>query len=132
MEATSASLATVPCGSDGRRSWPLELKVKVVAETLIDGETVKAVAERYELIPSTVSDWRRMARQGRLVLPSQDGIDFVPVEIEVSVAVAKASPTTFSGSLDLIKGDVIVRLEATPAIRIARSYRPWLRDLAIP
>jgi hypothetical protein len=39
------------------------LKARIVAETLIEGDTVKAVAKRYELIPSTVSDWRRMARQ---------------------------------------------------------------------
>ena len=59
-----------------------ELKARIVAETLIEGETVKAVAKRYELIPSTVSDWRRMARQGKLVLPNLDGMDFVPVEVE--------------------------------------------------
>jgi transposase len=55
------------------------LKAQVLAETLIEGETVNAVAERYELIPSTVSDWRRMARQGELAPPNLDGMDFVPV-----------------------------------------------------
>lgn len=34
----------------------------------VEGETVNAVAKRYELIPSMVSDWRRMTRQG-IVLP---------------------------------------------------------------
>ena len=53
-----------------------------MAETLIEGATVKAVDKRYELIPSTVSDWRRMARMGKLVLPNLDGMDFVPVRIE--------------------------------------------------
>ena len=47
------------------RRWPFELKAQIVAETLIEGATVKAVAKRYELIPSTVSDWRRMARMGK-------------------------------------------------------------------
>ncbi len=120
MGATSEFLATVPRRADGRRSWPPELKAHVVAETLIEGETVKAVAKRYELIPSTVSDWRRMARQGTLVLPNLDGMDFVPVEIEATVPVAQPSPTTFSGTLDVVKGDVTVRLDAaTPATRIA-------------
>ncbi|WP_234702912.1 transposase [Thalassobacter stenotrophicus] len=80
MGATSEFLAMLPRRADGKRTWPPELKAQVVAETLIEGETVNAVAKRYELIPSTVSDWRRMARQGKLVLPNLDGMDFVPVE----------------------------------------------------
>ena len=120
MGATSEFLARVPRRADGKRDWPLELKARIVAETLIEGETVKAVAKRYELIPSTVSDWRRMARQGKLVLPNLDGMDFVPVEIEVPAPVAQPLPVTSSSTIDLIRGDVTVRLDAgTPAARIA-------------
>ena len=79
MGAISEFLASVPRRADGKRNWPPDLKARIVAETLLEGETVKAVAQRYELIPSTVSDWRRMARQGKLVLPNLDGMDFVPV-----------------------------------------------------
>ena len=122
--ATSEFLARVPRRTDGKRDWPPELKARIVAETLIEGETVKAVAKRYELIPSTVSDWRRMARQGKLGLPNLDGIDFVPVEIEASVPVAQPSPVISSGKIDLIKGDVTVRLDAaTPAARVAEIAR---------
>ena len=122
--ATSEFLARVPRRTDGKRDWPPELKARIMAETLIEGETVKAVAKRYELIPSTVSDWRRMARQGKLVLPNLDGIDFVPVEIEASVPVAQPSPVISSGKIDLIKGDVTVRLDAaTPAARVAEIAR---------
>ena len=124
MGAISEFLASVPRRADGKRNWPSELKARIVAETLIEGETVKAVARRYELIPSTVSDWRRMARQGKLVLPNLDGIDFVPVEIEASVPVAQPSPVISSGTIDLIKGDVTVRLDAaTPAARVAEIAR---------
>ena len=124
MGATSEFLARVPRRTDGKRDWPPELKARIVAETLIEGETVKAVAKRYELIPSTVSDWRRMARQGKLVLPNLDGIDFVPVEIEASVPVAQPSPVISSGKIDLIKGDVTVRLDAaTPSARVAEIAR---------
>lgn len=120
MGATSEFLARVPRRSDGKRDWPPELKARIVAETLIEGETVNAVAKRYELIPSTVSDWRRMARQGKLVLPNLDGMDFVPVEIEAPAPVAQPVRNPFSNTLDVIKGDVTVRLDAaTPAARIA-------------
>lgn len=120
MGAISEFLASVPRRADGKRNWPPELKARIVAETLIEGETVKAVAQRYELIPSTVSDWRRMARQGKLVLPNLDGMDFVPVEVEAPAPVAQPLAVTSSGTIDVIKGDVTVRLDtATPAARIA-------------
>jgi len=82
MGATNEFLARIPRRSDGKRYWPPELKARIVAETPLEGETVKAVANRYEVIPTTVSDWRRMAREGKLVLPNLDGLDFVPVLIE--------------------------------------------------
>ena len=125
MGTISEFLASVPRRGDGKRSWPPELKARIVAETLIEGETVNAVAKRYELIPSTVSDWRRMARQGKLVLPNLDGMDFVPVEIEAPALVAQSLPNLVSNTLDVIKGDVTVRLDAaTPAARIAEVARP--------
>ncbi len=124
MGAIGEFLASVPRRSDGKRNWPSELKARIVAETLIEGETVNAVAKRYELIPSTVSDWRRLARQGKLVLPNLDGMDFVPVEIETPASVAQPLPVTSSGTIDVIKHDVTVRLDAaTPAVRIAEIAR---------
>ena len=124
MGAINEFLARVPRRANGKRNWPSELKARIVAETLIEGETVNAVAKRYELIPSTVSDWRRMARQGKLVLPNLDGMDFVPVEIEAAVPVAQPLPGISSSTIDVIKGDVTVRLDAaTPAKRLAEIAR---------
>lgn len=124
MGATSEFLARVPRRAGGKRNWPSELKAQVVAETLIEGETVKAVAKRYELIPSTVSDWRRMARQGKLVLPNLDGMNFVPVEIEAAAPLAQSLPAASASTIDVIRHDVTVRLDvATPAARIAEIAR---------
>ena len=124
MGVTSEFLANVPRRADGKRNWPPELKARIVAETLIEGETVKAVAQRYELIPSTVSDWRRLARQGKLVLPNLEGIDFVPVEIEAPAPVPELLAVTSSSVIDVIKGDVTVRLDAaTPVARIVEIVR---------
>ena len=121
MEARNEFLARIPRSSDGKRRWPLELKARIVAETLIEGATVNGVAKRYGLIPSSVSDWRRMARTGKLVLPNLDGMEFVPVQIEDPKAlspVCSSSPS--SGTLDVMKGDITIRLAGdTPAVRIA-------------
>lgn len=49
---------------------------------------------------------------------------FVTVEIEASATVAPSLPATSSGTLDVVKHDVIVRLDAaTPAARIAEIAR---------
>jgi len=113
MGATSEFLARILRRVDGKRNWPTELKARIVAETLIEGATVNAVAKQYELTPSTVSDWRRMARMGKLVLPNLGGIEFVPVQIEEAKPPAAVPiPTINSGTLDVIKGCVTVRLDA--------------------
>ncbi|MFK7754969.1 MAG: transposase [Sedimentitalea sp.] len=56
--------------SDGKRRWPVKLKARIVAETLIEGATVNKVAKQYGLIPSRVSDWRHRTRACKLVLPT--------------------------------------------------------------
>jgi len=121
MEATNEFLARIPRSSGGKRHWPLELKARIVAETLLEGATVNGVAKRYDLIPSSVSDWRSMARTGKLVLPNLDGMDFVPVQIEEPKTLEVVCPPIIAtGSLDVIKGDVTVRLSAdTSAVRVA-------------
>ena len=97
MEARNEFLARIPRSSDGKRRWPLELKARIVAETLIEGATVNGVAKRYDLVPSSVSDWRRMARTGKLVLPNLDGMDFVPVQIEDPKASnARSAPSPYN------------------------------------
>lgn len=65
-----------------------------------------------------------MARQGKLVWPNLAGIDFVPVKIETPAPAVPSLPDISSGTIDVIKGDVTVRLDAaTPAARIAEISR---------
>ncbi len=49
-----------------------------------------------------------MAREGKLVLPNLEGVSFVPVAIEEPVLLPDVSEDAV-GTLDLIKGDVVVR-----------------------
>jgi len=105
--------------SSGRRHWPDDVKAQIVAETLIPGAKVNAVARRYEMCPTHLSNWRRLARDGKLVLPALDveaDMDFAPIEIAPDSPDAQAS----SGVVDIIKGEITVRLsDATPASRIS-------------
>jgi transposase len=121
MEARNEFLARISRSSDGKRRWPVELKARIVAETLIESATVNGVAKRYDLMPSSVSDWRRMARSGKLVLPNLDGMDFVPVRVEEPkpLEVAPTPPINLN-SVELLIAGVTIRLGAdTPATRIA-------------
>ena len=106
-------------GSDGKRRWPDAVKGHLVAETLVPGVTVNEVARRVGMRANHLSEWRRQARQGKLVLPDLSGAAFVPVEMAVT-ATPLAEPPVVSPTMDLIKGDVTIRIDAgTPAARIA-------------
>lgn len=111
-------------GCDRRRCprWPRDLKARIVAETLVEGATVNGVAKRYGLRPNHLSEWRRQAREGKLVLPNLDEVVFAPLvvaEPEVSRTISAEAPSALE-TVDLIKGDVTVRLSATTsAQRIA-------------
>ena len=49
MLATGEFIARIPRCKGGKRDWPNELKAGVVTETLIEGTTVKALANCFEL-----------------------------------------------------------------------------------
>jgi len=89
-------------GPTGRRSWPDDVKARLVAESFQEGARVCDVARRNGLSPQHLSSWRRLAREGKLALNLEDELTFAalvmdesdhdtptdlpitPVEIEVS------------------------------------------------
>ena len=53
-------------GPSGRRSWPDDVKARIVRESFEPGATVSEVARRHRISPQHLTLWRRAARQGRL------------------------------------------------------------------
>ena len=68
-------------GPTGRRKWPDEVKARIVAETLSPGARVCEVARRHGVVPQYLTTWRRLAREGRLTLPVDGPVAFVPLVV---------------------------------------------------
>ena len=123
MECSTEFLSNVDMvvGPRGHRRWPDAVKARIVAETLVEGASVGAVARRYDMRANHLSEWRRMAREGKLVLPAvTEDPSFAALVVREEVdAVPEPAPP-----LDLICGSVHVRLDAnTSAARIAEIVR---------
>ncbi len=128
METTIEFLAGlgVEVSQSGQRRWPDCVKARIVAQTLMPGATVNDVARKYDLRPTQLSAWRRMAKDGDLVLPAPEGEEeFVPLVVfdadsRPSAEDADPAPST----IEIMAGSVAVRLDgATPAARIADIVR---------
>ncbi|MCF6200392.1 MAG: transposase [Hyphomicrobiaceae bacterium] len=103
-------------GPTGRRNWPDEVKARIVLESFQPGVLVRDVAKRNGVAPQHLSTWRKLARDGKLVLDGDlSGFSELVVEDDRSAA-------TRTGSLIEIEvGGVTVRLpNDAPAERIAQ------------
>ena len=113
-------------GPKERRRWPDDVKARIVAETLVAGARVGDLARRHGLLPNHLSEWRGMARDGRLVLPAlpldDAGAMFAPVVIAAETASVPSVPAP--SAVEIAHGSVTIRLDAsTPADRIGEIVR---------
>ena len=122
MEHSTEFLTSIDniVGPRGQRRWPDAVKARIVAETLVEGATVNAVARRYDIRPNHLSEWRRLAREGKLVLPALPEPSFAPMVIEPLTDCAEPVGEAPGGPVEIVVADVVIRLDrAAPAKRIA-------------
>lgn len=122
METTLEFLTTSKPGREVHRHWPDEIKAKIVSESLRPGTTVNEVAQRYGLRPNSLSTWRTMARQGKLILPApEDAVEFAAVIVDPLIS---EPPPKAVGRPEIVLGQVIIRLEEGASVaRIAAIAR---------
>jgi transposase len=118
METTLEFLTTRKPGREVHRQWPDEIKAKIVSESLRPGTTVNEVAQRYGLRANSLSTWRTMARQGKLILPApEDAVEFAAVIVDPPIS---ELPPKAVGRPEIVLGPVTIRLEeGASASRIA-------------
>ncbi len=120
----------------GYRRWPDEVKARIVAESFQPGVRVVDIARRHGLAAHQLSDWRRRARRGELVLPadamagmSSDAVPaFVPVLMEPEGTCPSADADRTGGVITIeIGNDLVLRVPgdvpAERAAAVARALR---------
>jgi transposase len=98
-------------GVGGRRSWSRDDKARIIAESFAARANVSAVARRYGLRPQQVYAWRRLAREGRLALPAEEEVGFVPV-ITTGGERPLAAASSRSGVVEIEIGGAVIRVGA--------------------
>jgi transposase len=113
--------------ASGHRRWPNEVKAMVVADTLEPGATVNAVADRYGVQPNQLSAWRRLAKQGKLVLPAVSSEEpvFAPLVVcDPAPGALHRDAGPADERVRIVIGEVRLELAAdTPAVRLAEIVR---------
>lgn len=125
MCATNSFLKSlgVETYASGHRRWPDEAKAQAVADTHEPGATVNGVAARYGVLPNQLSAWRRLAKQGKLVLPAAelDEPVFAPLVVcEVPEVQPEPDIAASDGVIRIASGEIRIELApGTPALRVA-------------
>ena len=120
-------------GPTGRRRWSVEAKAAIVAESFLPGVRVGDVARRHGLTPQHLTSWRRLAREGKLVLPADDtAVTFAPVVVEEEAPgmAEPSAPDANGGIIEVETGDLVLRVPTNTPPRHLADLVSALRELA--
>lgn len=114
------SRVDIRVGVGRRRRWRDEEKGRIVAESYAPGAIVSEVARQHEISPQHLFAWRKAARSGRLVLPSDAGPMFVPIVPAIDGSAGDKADR--GGSIRIEIAGAVVHAER-------RIDLDWLRDV---
>ena len=117
------------------RRWTEEEKARIVRESLRPGNQVGEVARRYGVNPRRLSEWRGLARQGKLDVPSspasaepEAGPAFAALEVE-DVPESAYTPSASTGPVVIEAGGVTVRIDGDSGVARIAEVAAALRGL---
>jgi len=119
-------------GPTGRRRWPEHVKAAIVAESFLPGVRVADVARRHGMTPQQLTGWRRLAREGRLVLPADDAaVTFAPVVVEEEAPGTAEAPVPDAdrGIIEVETSDLVLRVPTNTLPRRLAELVSALREM---
>lgn len=109
--------------ASGQKRWQDHVKAQALAETLEPGATVSGVAARYEIMPNQLTAWRRLAKEGKLVLPALEVNEpaFAPLVVqEETTAASELERPCAEAPIRIARGLIVIEFaHDAPAARIA-------------
>jgi transposase len=96
-------------GVGRRRRWTAQEKGRLVAEALTSGVPVAEIARRHDMSSQHLFNWIRAAKDGRLVLPADEGAAFVPI-VTTATEMGKSSSVAASTPIEIGIKDFVVRV----------------------
>src|ERR1700704_5632875 len=97
----------ISTGIERRRRWTAQEKGRMVAEALTSGVPVAEIARRHDMSSQHLFNWIRAAREGRLVLPGDEGAEFVPL-VTTATEIRKSSSAAASTPIEIGIKDFVV------------------------
>jgi transposase len=123
-------------GPGRRRRWSDQDKARAVAESLVPGASPSQIARQWQICPQQLFTWRRQARAGQLVLPSDLAVTLasepalVPILADRPVPALAATPEVAaapSAPIEIEIAGAIVRapagLDGTALTTVLRAVR---------
>lgn len=80
-------------GPGRRRRWSAEDKARAIAESLVPEASPSQIARQWQICPQQLFTWRRQARAGLLVLPSDLAALMVPESALVPIVADQPLPS---------------------------------------
>jgi len=107
-------------GVGRRRTWSIEAKARIVAESLTSEDSVCAVARRHGLSPQQLFGWRRQARQSASRSAEKEAPLFVPAVVDAPALTARGRGPRRARRADAVSGMIELEIDGV-TVRVGRG-----------